>query len=105
MAKVKITVLKTDYDPELARKYGADVTGPCSLVKPGQVIWCDRHYQPGEICGEAWKCIQHYVYALYHGTREPLGKGWMRETGLAIATCNDGLRPVTFKIERIEEDA
>lgn len=104
MARVRITILKTDFDADLARLYGApEVTGPCSLLKPGQVIWCDRHYQPAEICGEAWKCMQHYVYALYHGATEPFGKGWMRDGNVAIATCNDGLRPVTFKIERVED--
>ncbi len=103
MAKVRITVLKTDYDEELAREYGDNVTGCCTLFKPGQVIECERHYQPEAICGEAWKCIQHYVYALYHGATEPLGKGWMKKGNVAIATCNDGLRPVTFKIERVED--
>ena len=104
MARVKITVLKTDFDAELTRQYGSDaVAGPCPILKKGQIIYCERHYQPAEICGEAWKCIQHYVYALYYGAAEPFGKGWMREGNVAVATCNDGLRPVTFKIERVEE--
>ena len=54
------------------------------------------------MCGEAWKCIQHYAYALYHGADTPFGEGWMRKPGVAIATCNDGIRPVTFKLERID---
>lgn len=106
MPKVRITVLKTDYDEKLAREYGTDdVTGPCGLFKPGDVLECDRHYQPEGICGEAWKAIQHYVYSIYHGAELPLGKGWMKKPNVAIATCNDGLRPVTFKIERVEDDA
>lgn len=104
MARVKITILKTDFDAALAKEYGApEVTGPCSMLKVGQEIYCDHHYQPPEICGEAWKCIQHYVYALYYGADQPFGKGWMRDGNVAIATCNDGLRPVTFKIERVED--
>jgi len=104
MAVVKITVLKTEYDQDLAEQYGApEVTGPCGLHKVGQEFYCERHYQPAEMCGEAWKAVQHYVYALYHGADEPLGKGWMKKPGVAIVTCNDGLRPVTFKIERVED--
>ena len=103
MARVKITVLKTDYDAHLSEQYGDNVTGPCALHQVGQEIYCERHYQPAEICGEAWKAMQHYVYALYHGADLPLGKGWMRAPGVAIVTCNDGLRPVTFKLERVED--
>ena len=55
------------------------------------------------MCGEAWKCMQHYVYALYYGSTMPLGNQWMKEPGVAIVTCNDGLRPVTFKLEVIEQ--
>lgn len=104
MVQIKITVLKTDYAQELARQYGAaEITGPCALHWVGQEIYCQRHYQPAEICGEAWKAMQHYVYALYHGADMPLGKDWMRTPGVAVVTCNDGLRPVTFKLERVAE--
>jgi len=103
MSYVKITVLKTDFDDELAKRYGVDSIAMCPLHTVGQEIVCEQHYQPVEICGEAWKAMQHYVYALYHGATEPFGKGWMREPGVAIVTCNDGLRPVTFKIERVDK--
>lgn len=69
----------------------------------GQEIICKQHLQPSEMCGEAWKCMQHYVYALYYGSTMPLGNQWMKEPGVAIVTCNDGLRPVTFKLEVIEQ--
>lgn len=101
-SSVKITVLKTDFDPRLAAEYGVDGIGPCPVFREGQTFFCDYHREPEGMCGEAWKCMQHYVYALYHGAHLPLGQGWMRRPGVAIATCNDGLRPVTFKLERIE---
>jgi uncharacterized repeat protein (TIGR04076 family) len=28
---------------------------------------------------------------------------WIRQLGLAICSCNDGLRPVIFKLEETEE--
>lgn len=104
MAKVRITVLKRDYNENLAKEYAASTfAGRCPMVQEGQVIDCERHNQPKEICGEAWKAMQHYVYALYHGATMPFGKDWMGKPGVAIVTCNDGLRPVTFKLERIED--
>lgn len=103
MRKVKITVLKKDFDPKLAKKYGVEGIGPCHF-EIGQEFICDRHREPADFCGEAWKCVQHCAYALYHGADLPFGEGWMREPGVVIATCNDGLRPVTFKLERIETE-
>lgn len=104
MTSVKITVLKTDFSKAFATAYGAStLSGACPLYHEGQELYCTRHNPPANFCGEAWKCIQHYVYALYHGADAPLWKDWMREGGVAIATCNDGLRPVTFKLERITD--
>lgn len=31
-------------------------------------------------------------------------KGWMRDENTMTACCNDGTRPVIFKIERIDYD-
>ena len=39
MKKVKITVLKTTLDEELAREYGADGLGPCPMLRAGQVFY------------------------------------------------------------------
>ncbi|WRK52505.1 TIGR04076 family protein [Coprobacillaceae bacterium CR2/5/TPMF4] len=30
-------------------------------------------------------------------------EGWMKEENEMIACCNDGTRPVIFKIERVDE--
>lgn len=37
MKKVKITVLKTTLDEELAREYGADGLGPCPIDRKSVV--------------------------------------------------------------------
>lgn len=100
---VKITVLKKGFDPELAKEYGVDGIGPCHF-EVGQEFICDRHREPEGFCGEAWKCIQHYAYGLFHGSDLPFGEDWMKKPGVVIATCNDGLRPVTFKLEQIDVD-
>lgn len=104
MSYIKITIIKIDFDQQLANTYGVPDITPCPMHTVGQEIYCTLHDKPNEICNEAWKAIQHYVYALFHDATRPLGaKGWMRKPGVAIATCNDGLRPVTFKIERIQD--
>ena len=42
---------------------------------------------------------------LAHGAEKELiyGGVWVRKPGVAICTCNDGLRPVVFKLETITE--
>ncbi len=56
MKKVRITVLKTTLDKELAAEYGIEGLTACPMMK-------------------------------------------------AICSCNDGLRPVIFKLEAIDEDS
>ncbi len=51
-------------------------------------------------CGEAWDAVNRYIYtALQGGT---IMKGWTNDDHMMIACCNDGTRPVVFKIERID---
>ena len=104
MNKVKITVLKTTLDEELAREYGADGLKACPMLREGQVFYAD-YAKPDGLCDEAWKAIYQYVFALAHGAgRETFYYGdWIRKPGVAICSCNDGLRPVIFKLEATEE--
>ena len=41
MKKVKITVLKTTLDEELAAEYGAEGLGTCPMLREGQVFYAD----------------------------------------------------------------
>ncbi len=41
MKKVKITVLKTTLDQELATEYGVDDLGACPMLKEGQTFYGD----------------------------------------------------------------
>ena len=100
MNKVKITVLKTTLDKELVQEYGVPGLGPCPMLKAGQVFYAD-YAKPEGLCDEAWKAIYQYVFALAHGTGEGLFYfgDWIDKPGVAICSCNDGLRPVIFKLE------
>lgn len=104
MKKVKITVLKKNFDEELAKEYGADGLTPCPMLKVGQIFYAD-YAKPEGFCDEAWKAIYQYVFALSHGINEKLFYygDWIKTKGVAICSCNDGLRPVIFKLEATEE--
>ena len=90
MKRVRITVLKTTLDEELAHEYGAHGLTACPMHKTGQVFYAD-YAKPDGLCDEAWK-------AIYYGD-------WIRMPGVAICSCNDGLRPVIFRLEATDKEA
>ena len=103
MKKCNITVLETTFNEKLANEYGVENLGRCPFHKVGQVFEVD-YAKPEGFCDEAWKAIHHYVFALAHGaTGTFFFNRWIRKEGVAINSCNDGLRPVIFKIERAED--
>ena len=106
MKKVKITVLKTTLDKELALEYGAEGLSACPMHETGQEFYAD-YAKPDHFCDEAWKAIYQYVFALAHGAgNEVFYYGdWIRKPGVAICSCNDGLRPVIFKLEATDEES
>ena len=106
MRKVRITVLKTTFDKDLAAEYGAEGLTACPMMKEGQVFMAD-YAKPEGFCDEAWKAIYQYVFALAHGSgKEVFYFGdWIRKPGVAICSCNDGIRPVISKLESTEEEA
>ena len=54
----------------------------------------------GKFCGEAWDAISRYVYSALQGGS--IMRKWTNDDRMMIACCNDGTRPVIFKIERID---
>ena len=58
-------------------------------------------------CDEAWKAIYQYVFALAHGADKSLFYygDWIKKPGVAIVSCNDGLRPVIMKLEATDEES
>ena len=106
MNKVEITVLKTTFDHELAEKYGVPGLGACPMLRAGQVFYAD-YAKPDGFCDEAWKAIYQYVFALAHGAGGRLFYygDWSREPGVARCSCNDGLRPVIYKLEATDTES
>ena len=61
MKKVRITVLKTTLDEDLAREYGVEGLTACPMLREGQVFYAD-YAKPDGLCDEAWKAIYQYVW-------------------------------------------
>ena len=89
MKRVKITVLKTTLDRELAEEYGAEGLTACPMLREGQVFYAD-YAKPEGFCDEAWKAVYQYAFALAHGAGEGLFYygDWIRKPGVAICSCN-----------------
>ena len=104
MKKVKSTVLKTTLEEDLAKEYGVEGLGPCPMHQVGQVFYGD-YAKPEGLCDEAWKAMYQYVFALAHGAEGELFYygDWIRTPGVAVCSCNDGLRPVIFKLEATDQ--
>ncbi|MDO4281232.1 MAG: TIGR04076 family protein [Peptococcaceae bacterium] len=101
----KITVLDTKVFLDLQSAYLADPqAGACPVFQTGDTFLLDGddfwHLMDGKFCAEAWDCISRYVYAALQGGS--IMRGWTNNEKEMIACCNDGTRPVIFKIERID---
>ena len=118
--RVKVTVLDKKLFPELQAQYCAVPDsderddfwhmGAGTLVKSGTpeegclqspgTAHCGTEGVP--FCSEAWDAISRYIYTALQGGS--IMHGWMNDDKVMIACCNDGTRPVIFKIERIDVD-
>lgn len=105
-SKVKITVLKrvdpsVIFDRDVPNMPGTDKPYTiCSAFEEGQeyVVGLDGN-RPEGFCGWAWRDVYKDVSVLrFGGDFTP----WVPE-GTQITCCTDGIRPVSFKMERIEE--
>ena len=103
MKKCKIEVLKTTFHDDLAQQYGCKNLGKCPMHKVGDIFYGD-YAKPEGLCDEAWKAMYQYVFALSHGSNIFYYGDWIDKEGVAICSCNDGIRPVIFKIERTDEE-
>lgn len=103
MKKVKITVLKRTVTDDLLEKYGGPGLGICNFHREGQEYICaDGWQKPEGLCDNAWKSMMEYVMTLAHGGKDFYG-GWINDPNVAVIACNDGLRPVIFKVEGMNE--
>lgn len=104
MKKCKITVIKKTLNSDLAKDYCQSQVGFCPCFNEGDVFIAGFD-QPDKFCGWAWNDIYRFVSVLLSGGNYSSGvfEGWMIKDNVMIACCTDAIRPVTFKIELIEE--
>ena len=104
MAKVKITVMKKVLHQDLLDDYldpeaKANGFALCTAFEEGEEIILNGMNYPEGFCHWAWADIQRDVMMVMFGQGFP----WVKPKATAISCCTDGFRPVTFKIERIED--
>jgi uncharacterized repeat protein (TIGR04076 family) len=102
MPQVRITVVKrldrdailADVDPGCSCRGEAQ----CTVFEDGQTFLTEYTRMPEGFCPGAWADLFRYVVGLQSGANYP----WMNEPGTVLACCNDGFRPVIFRLERVE---
>lgn len=100
--KCKITVVKRCFNEDLAKEFAVEDFTPCPFFREGDTFITD-YVKPENFCEDAWQAIQYYVFALSMEC-DQIYDNWVNRPGLAVNCCNDGLRPVVFKIERMDEE-
>ena len=94
--KVKVTVLDKKLQPELQQQYLADPESVKTNGDPDTVAGGPKM----PFCSEALDAISRYIYTGLQGGS--IMQGWTNDDRVMIACCNDGTRPVIFKIGRID---
>jgi uncharacterized repeat protein (TIGR04076 family) len=99
----RITVLKTMFNQDLAEQYRRpDIhVGPCPFFSEGQEFVAKHVAErpEGFACEWAWNDIQKVVLAMMLNADFST---WMVKEDTFITCCTDGIKPVVFKLERIE---
>lgn len=107
--KCKVTVIDKKVFPDLQEKFLADKkSGACPFYNVDDEFIFERYGDEdtfwtmgkGSQCAEAWDCISRYIYTALQGGS--IMRNWTNDEHIMIACCNDGTRPVIFKIERID---
>jgi uncharacterized repeat protein (TIGR04076 family) len=104
-SRVKITVLKrvdpsVIFDGDVPNVPGTDRKFEvCNAFHDDQefIVEADGN-QPEGFCGWAWRDVYKDLSVLQFGGDVP----WTEE-GTMITCCTDGIRPVSFKMERIAD--
>ena len=104
MKKVRITVIKKEFYPDFAEKYlteGGEV-GACPLMNLGDsFLYEGGAVMPKGLCPWAWIDLYRGVNALSAGATY---KPWNNRDGVQILCCSDGIRPVVFLVEALDDD-
>ena len=103
MRRYRITVIKRHSFQDLVDEYVPEHLlpkwGPCPKFTDGQVF--EYTGEPPEgFCSRAFASIWGDLTAIMCDGNA----GWINRPGTMVTCCNDGLTPVVFKLERVEND-
>jgi uncharacterized repeat protein (TIGR04076 family) len=101
LPKCKVTVLKRMANQDLADEYLDEEIefGACERFKDGQEFVIEHPFvMPEDFCPWAWADIRKDILTVATGGDLP----WMKRRGTVLAGCTDWLRPVIFKVERMD---
>ena len=102
MPQIKITVVKNVNNKDM---FGDNppvaftATPECDRVEMGQEFISNQGECPPGFCSWAFADIQRDITHLRLGGDFP----WIKDEGAMLSCCTDGVRPVIFKLERIED--
>lgn len=103
MSIVKVTVMKTEFYEDFAADVDLSIEGtfgPCPIFKEGQVfIIHNLDDIPKGFCSWAWADIQRDIAMLLFGAK-PSPR--LKNEYSMYSVCDEGLRPVIFRLEKIE---
>jgi uncharacterized repeat protein (TIGR04076 family) len=103
--RIKVTVINKldmrDVHPEGSGGSAPDFEPVCPLFDVGDEFILDVGEPPRGFCQAAFDDIYRYISGLRFGANYP----WMAEPGTATACCTDGLRPVVFFLECLDQPA
>jgi len=101
LKKIKITpIARTKHDALILQYENPDVP-ECEMVI-GKSFYSINAQMPNGFCSSAWQNVYPFVFALASGAKD-FYDGWLKNKESAIIACNDGLRPVSFLIEVVNE--
>ena len=99
MPGIKITVVAKLKPGEVFAELAAeDVKPVCDAVETGKEYLSKGMAMSEGFCSWAWADIQRDVAHLALGG----DFRWINKPGSMVSCCTDGLRPVVFKLERLE---
>ena len=107
MKKIKITVVERTFNKDITDEYGSETflagrgNGPCIKFEEGQEFILDRLSKPEGFCDWAWADIHREIRTVGFGGGFP----WVNTPNSAITCCTDGMKPVVFKIERVDVES
>ena len=102
MEKVRVTVVKKVNNKDMfgdSPPVGFTANPVCDMLEVGQEFISENCACPEGLCAWAFADIQRDISHLSLGGHFT----WKKKKGTMLSCCTDGVRPVVFKLERIED--